>query len=64
MSVMDKLLDAMKDMLELNSEVRNLSKRVDRLDDQANDFFQRIARLETGVHQPIPVLGRCHDTAR
>ena len=49
MSVMDKLLDAMKDMMELNSEVRNLSKRVDRLDDQANDFLQRIARLETFV---------------
>ena len=49
MSVMDKLLDAMKGMMELNSEVRNLSKRVDRLDDQANDFFQRIARLETFV---------------
>ena len=49
MSVTDKLLDAMKGMMELNSEVRNLSKRVDRLDDQANDFLQRIARLETFV---------------
>jgi len=48
-SVTDKLLDAMKGMMELNSEVRNLSKRVDRLDDQANDFLQRIARLETYV---------------
>jgi len=48
-SVTDKLLDAMKGMMELNSEVRNLSKRVDRLDDQANDFLQRIARLETFV---------------
>ena len=49
MSVTDKLLDAMKGMMELNSEVRNLSKRVDRLDDQANDFLQRITRLETFV---------------
>ena len=49
MSVTDKLLDAMKGMMELNSEVRNLSRRVDRLDDQANDFLQRIARLETYV---------------
>lgn len=49
MSVTDKLIDAMKGMMELNSEVRNLSKRVDRLDDQANDFLQRITRLETFV---------------
>lgn len=49
MSVTDKLLDAMKGMMELNSEVRNLSRRVDRLDDQANDFLQRITRLETFV---------------
>ena len=49
MSVTDKLIDAMKGMMELNSEVRNLSKRVDKLDDQANDFLQRIARLETFV---------------
>ena len=49
MSVTDKLIDAMKSMMELNSEVRNLSKRVDRLDDQANDFLQRIARLEAFV---------------
>jgi len=48
-SVTDKLLDAMKGMMELNSEVRNLSRRVDRLDDQANDFLQRITRLETFV---------------
>jgi len=48
-SVTDKLIDAMKGMMELNSEVRNLSKRVDRLDDQANDFLQRITRLETFV---------------
>jgi hypothetical protein len=39
----------MKGMMELNSEVRNLSRRVDKLDDQANDFLQRIARLETFV---------------
>lgn len=49
MSVTDKLIDAMKGMMELNSEVRNLSRRVDKLDDQANDFLQRIARLETFV---------------
>ena len=49
MSVTDKLIDAMKGMMELNSEVRNLSKRVDKLDDQANDFLQRITRLETFV---------------
>ena len=49
MSVTDKLLDAMKGMMELNPEVRNLSRRVDRLDDQANDFVQRITRLETFV---------------
>ena len=49
MSVTDKLLDAMQGMMELNSEVRNLCKRVDRLDDQANDFLQRITRLETFV---------------
>jgi len=48
-SVTDKLIDAMKGMMELNSEVRNLSKRVDKLDDQANDFLQRITRLETFV---------------
>ena len=49
MSVTDKLIDAMKGMMELNSEVRNLSKRVDKLDDPANDFLQRITRLETFV---------------
>ncbi len=49
MSVTDKLIDAMKGMMELNSEVRSLSRRVDKLDDQANDFLQRIARLETFV---------------
>ena len=49
MSVTDKLIDAMKGMMELNSEVRSLSRRVDKLDDQANDFLQRIARLETFI---------------
>ncbi len=49
MSVADKLLKAMTGMMELNVEVKNLVKRVDKMDDQMRDSIQRIARLETFV---------------
>ncbi len=49
MSVADKLLKAMTGMMELNTEVRNLVKRVDKMDDQMRDSMQRIVRLETFV---------------
>ena len=49
MSVADKLLKAMTSMMELNTEVKNLVKRVDKMDDQMRDSIQRIARLETFV---------------
>ena len=49
MSVADKLLKAMTGMMELNIEVKNLVKRVDKMDDQMMDSVQRIARLETFV---------------
>ena len=49
MSVADKLLKAMTGMMELNIEVKNLVKRVDKMDDQMRDSVQRIARLETFV---------------
>ena len=49
MSVADKLLKAMTSMMELNIEVKNLVKRVDKMDDQMRDSVQRIARLETFV---------------
>ena len=49
MSVADKLLKAMTSMMELNVEVKNLVKRVDKMDDQMRDSVQRIARLETFV---------------
>ncbi len=49
MSVTDKLLKAMTSMMELNTEVKNLVKRVDKMDDQMRDSIQRITRLETFV---------------
>ena len=49
MSVTDKLLKAMTGMMELNSEVKNLVKRVDKMDDQIIDSVQRIVRLETFI---------------
>lgn len=49
MGITEKLFDAMKGMMELNAEVRQLSKRVDKLDDQSNIHLQRISRLETFV---------------
>ena len=49
MSVADKLLKAMTSMMELNVEVKNLVKRVDKMDDQMRDSVQRITRLETFV---------------
>ncbi len=49
MSVADKLLKAMTGMMELNAEVRNLVKRVDKMDDQMRDSLERIVRLETFV---------------
>ena len=49
MSVADKLLKAMTGMMELNTEVKNLVRRVDKMDDQMRDSVQRIARLETFV---------------
>ncbi len=49
MSVADKLLKAMTGMMELNVEVKNLVKRVDKMDDQMMDSVQRIVRLETFV---------------
>jgi predicted ATP-grasp superfamily ATP-dependent carboligase len=49
MSVADKLLKAMTGMMELNIEVKNLVKRVDKMDDKMMDSVQRIARLETFV---------------
>ncbi len=49
MSVADKLLKAMTGMMELNTEVRNLVKRVDKMDDQMRDSIQRIVRLETFI---------------
>jgi predicted ATP-grasp superfamily ATP-dependent carboligase len=49
MSVTDKLLKAMTGMMELNAEVRNLVKQVDKMDDQVRDSLQRIVRLETIV---------------
>ena len=49
MSVADKLLKAMTGMMELNVEVKNLVKRVDKMDDQMRDSIQRIARLEAFV---------------
>ncbi len=49
MSVADKLLKAMTGMMELNVEVKNLVKRVDKMDDQMRDSIQRITRLETFV---------------
>ncbi len=49
MSVTDKLLKAMTGMMELNVEVKNLVKRVDKMDDQMRDSIQRITRLETFV---------------
>ncbi len=36
-------------MMELNVEVKNLVKRVDKMDDQMRDSIQRITRLETFV---------------
>ena len=49
MSVADKLLKAMTGMMELNTEVKNLVKQVDKMDDQMMDSVQRIVRLETFV---------------
>jgi predicted ATP-grasp superfamily ATP-dependent carboligase len=49
MSVADKLLKAMTGMMELNTEVKNLVKRIDKMDDQMRDSIQRITRLETFV---------------
>jgi len=49
MSVTDKLLKAMTGMMELNTEVKNLVKRVDKMDDQMRDSLQRITRLETFI---------------
>jgi predicted ATP-grasp superfamily ATP-dependent carboligase len=49
MSVADKLLKAMTGMMELNTEVKNLVKRIDKMDDQMRDSVQRITRLETFV---------------
>ncbi len=49
MSVADKLLKAMTGMMELNTEVKNLVKRVDKMDDQMRDSLQRITRLETFI---------------
>lgn len=49
MSMADKLLKAMTGMMELNAEVKNLVKRVDKMDDQMMDSVQRIVRLETFV---------------
>jgi len=49
MSVADKLLKAMTCMMELNTEVKNLVKRIDKMDDQMRDSVQRITRLETFV---------------
>ncbi len=49
MGVADKLLKAMTGMMELNTEVKNLVKRVDKMDDQMRESIQRIARLETFV---------------
>ena len=49
MSVTDKLLKAMTGMMELNVEVKNLVKRVDKMDDQMRDSIQRITRVETFV---------------
>jgi len=49
MSVADKLLKAMTGMMELNAEVKNLVKRVDKMDDQMTESIQRITRLETFV---------------
>jgi len=49
MSVADKLLKAMTGMMELNTEVKNLVKRIDKMDDQMRDSIQRITRLETFI---------------
>ncbi len=49
MIVADKLLKAMTGMMELNTEVKNLVKRVDKMDDRMRDSIQRITRLETFV---------------
>ena len=49
MGVADKLLEAMKSMIELNADVRQLSRRVDKLDGEVSNHLQRITRLETFV---------------
>ena len=49
MGATDRLLDALKNMMELNVEFKHLSKRVDKMDDALNDHVQRIVRIETFI---------------
>lgn len=47
MGMTEKLLDAFKNMVALDSEVNTLAKRVDKMDDKLDDVDKRVVRLET-----------------
>lgn len=47
MGMTEKLLDAFKNMVALDSEVKTLVKRVDKMDDKLTDVDKRLVRLET-----------------
>ncbi len=47
MGITDKFLEAMQGMISLDAEVKQLAKRVERIDDILLNHAQRITRIET-----------------
>jgi len=47
MGITDKFIEAMQGMMTLDTEVKQLAKRVERIDDILMSHAQRITRIET-----------------